>query len=270
MLAASSLRLPEQPVVPEPSNKTINGFFAVFVLFGWGFLYLWLMARGFHHLLGLNRFTGRLEVASYALHLVPVLAVPILIFRLARRREAARDPGQVQAAGTDAKAAVPKAPPAPDQDKFEQLQMKTFASPLGVVLKAPETWFEGGDEKVFQVVDPKTGTQFSASASVDPGVTLEEWTRLRLQAVKAAMPYLRRTRAPYPMSTANWQGLVGEYEGLFPGGIENKHYLVLCLIADGNTYSITITAVQQVYEQRERFYKWLLQNNLDIHKVERV
>jgi hypothetical protein len=252
-----------QDTVSTGAPTSINGFFAVFVLFVWGFLYLWLMAAGVHRWLRLDALGGKLEVLAYALHIVPIVVVPMAIFRFARRREAARD--RERAAAAEADVAAQRTPqPAEPIEEFSQLRMKTFASRIGVVLQAPESWTEEGDEKVFQLVDPKSGTQISASCYVNPGVTVEESAGFRFQAVDKAMPWLRRVRAAYPLSSANWRGLACEYEGVFPGGTDTRHSLVLCICAGQNTYSITVTALQSVFEQRQRFYKWLLQNKLEI------
>lgn len=49
---------------------------------------------------------------------------------------------------------------------FAKLELKPFASPaFGLVFAAPANWRQVDDTRYFQVIDPQSGTEFTASAA---------------------------------------------------------------------------------------------------------
>jgi hypothetical protein len=154
---------------------------------------------------------------------------------------------------------------------FSHLKLKTFVSPdFGLVFNAPDTWVQGHDQQCFQVADPATGSAFTASAYENPGLHLEQWANLRFSAVEQEMPYLKCVRTPYGIKGRNVGGIASEYQGVFPDSGSNRHYLVFCLCTDKMVISFTITALVEVFAEQEAFYRWLLQTQLDVYKVQRL
>jgi hypothetical protein len=153
---------------------------------------------------------------------------------------------------------------------FDSLELKPFASLMGLVLHAPKTWIDTGDPQNFQVQEPDTATVITASGYENQGLTLERWAQLRLQAVEQGMPYLRVYQQPYRVQGTGWNGIAAEYEGVFPSSPDTKRYLVLCLCTDKMILSITVTALLGAFKQREPFYRWLLEKKLELYKVERL
>lgn len=153
-------------------------------------------------------------------------------------------------------------------DEFSGLELKAFASPdFGIVLNAPASWQEAGDGNIFQVIDPETNAQFTASAYQNPGIGLNQWVEARLGAVAKSMPYLREIKPPYEMQGATWSGVVAEYQGIFPDKGYESHYLVLCLCTDQLVISFTITADKKIFVMHEALYRWLLQKQLSVFRL---
>lgn len=246
------------------AEKPLNGFLVLLLIIPWAVVYIGFPAPSIHKLLRLDRLPQQLEIFSYLLHLIPVLGLPILVFWFLGRKERARAPmGGLEVIRTPAQ--TKRGRPVTVFRDFEALDLKEFTSPgLGLLLDAPPSWVEGGDGKVFQVIEPDTGTEISASAYENPGVTPEEWAGLRFKIVEQGMPYLQCVATSYRMDSYGWKGIASEYEGVFPGGAEKKRYLVLCVCTDSKTYSITITALLNVFEQHNLFYRWLLQTKLEL------
>ena len=154
---------------------------------------------------------------------------------------------------------------------FSKLPLRMFASPgMGLVMSAPLSWVEAGDEQVFQLKDSASDLEFNATAYENQGLDLPKWVELRLGAVAQEMPYLRRYGAPYPLQGAGWKGFVAEYEGVFPGGKLPKRYLVLATIARDMLVSATFTGTVDAFKAHEALFRWLLQNKLDFYAVERL
>lgn len=154
---------------------------------------------------------------------------------------------------------------------FGGLDLKQFASPgIGLVLEAPVSWVDSGTPQHFQVRDPETDTQFTASAFQNPGMALEQWTELRLTIVVQEMPGLKCVRQPYALRGSFGTGMASDYEGVFPGGAVQKHYLVLCAVTDSQVLSVTVTADTEVFNTQEALYRWLLETKLDLYAVKRA
>jgi hypothetical protein len=162
--------------------------------------------------------------------------------------------------------------PSHDKQDFASLPLKQFASVgIGLVIKAPASWEQTGTEKAFQLEDPETDLQFTATAYENPGIDLAKWAELRLlRGVSEKMPGMRPVRAPYPLSGSKWEGYVGEYEGTFPGGTTIKRYLVLALLARGMVVSATFNGSSAAFESHCGLFRWLLQNTLDFYEVRSI
>jgi hypothetical protein len=174
---------------------------------------------------------------------------------------------------------VPTPPPLPegrvmshDEQDFASLPLKQFASTgIGLIIKAPASWEQTGTEKVFQLEDPATDLQFTASAYQNPGIDLAKWAEVRLlRGVSEKMPEMRPIRAAYPLSGSSWDGYVGEYEGTFPGGTTIKRYLVLALLARDMVVSATFNGSSAVFQSQYGLVRWLLQNTLDFYEMQSV
>jgi hypothetical protein len=154
---------------------------------------------------------------------------------------------------------------------FSQLKLRPFVSlGFGLVFNAPEAWEDRGSQDHFQVVEPGTGTQFTASAYQSPGATLEQWMQSRLGAVEKGMPFLRRVKAPYELQCPAGTGVAAEYRGVFPQTDYETHYLVLCLVRGTLALSFTVSARSEVFGRQEALYRWLLQNQLDIYELRKA
>lgn len=155
-----------------------------------------------------------------------------------------------------------------DHAEFQNLKLHNFISRgFGFLLKAPRSWQDRSNDKLFQVVDPQTNTQFTASGYQNPGITLEKWAEARLAVVNQAMPYLHQLKAPYTFNGASWTGIAAEYGGVFPDTEEESHYLVLCLMTEKSVISFTITAQTEAFVENEALYRWLLETQLDFVEV---
>lgn len=143
------------------------------------------------------------------------------------------------------------------------MNLRPFLSPgFGLILHAPETWQETSTEKHFQVIDPNTGTQFTASAYENPGISLEEWAQARLGMLAEGMPFLRILTEPYQVKGANWIGIATESRGVFPGQEDESYYLVLCIHSAKKLISFSIAATVDSYFKNEFMYKELLATKL--------
>lgn len=161
--------------------------------------------------------------------------------------------------------------PSRDEQEFSSIPLKQFASVgIGLVMQMPASWEQAGTDKVFQLQDPETDLQFTASAYENPGIDLAKWTAVRLGGVSEKMPGMRPVRAPYPLRGVSWEGYVGEYEGTFPGGTTVKRYLVLALLARKMVVSATFTGTAAAFESHYELFRWLLQNKLDFYEVRTV
>lgn len=158
-----------------------------------------------------------------------------------------------------------------ETDKFAEIPLTLFISPgFGLAFDAPEVWEDSSNNDYFQVIDPQTNTQFTASAYKNPGVPLSEWANVRLSGAMTAMPFLREVKAPYPFEGVSWTGIVAEYRGYFPQCDYESHYLVLCLRTEKMVISFTITATIQAFTENEAFYRWLLQRKVRILEMVRM
>jgi len=154
---------------------------------------------------------------------------------------------------------------------FSAPKLRRFVSPgFGLALNAPESWLDKSDKRVFQVVDPRTDAQFTASAYENHGLSLEQWAAARLSLVEKATPYLRQVRAPYQLEAKSHPGIAAEYQGRFPGADEESRHLVLCLSTKQFLVSVTLTVRAAALSENEALYRWLLQEQLDLYKVERI
>lgn len=64
-------------------------------------------------------------------------------------------------------------------EEFEKLAFESFISPaFGLVFSAPKSWRQIDDAQYFQVIDPVTGAEFTASAYANNGIFLEQWATL--------------------------------------------------------------------------------------------
>ncbi|MFZ6756310.1 hypothetical protein ACO0K9_03755 [Undibacterium sp. Ji50W] len=158
-----------------------------------------------------------------------------------------------------------------ENHEFSHINLVQFFSPaMGIVVNVPDNWVEESSDSIFQVSDPVTGTQFTASAFQNPGLSFDKWTFMRLSMVEEGMPYLREVRGPYPFKAKTWANFAAEYEGRFPEKNEDSRYVVLCMHTDKMLISFTVVANAKVYAANEALYTWLLQNHLEIYDVIRV
>lgn len=138
-----------------------------------------------------------------------------------------------------------------------------FASPgFGFLLFAPPGWMENSDEKHFQVIDPATGTQFTASGYDNPGIDLEQWAEARLGMLADGMPFMKRLCPPYPLSGNGWHGIATECRGTFPGDEKESHYIVLCFMSGARLVSFTITASVEAFHTHEALYRDIVKSRL--------
>lgn len=237
--------------------KTIHGFWLLLIYLVWAAVNIYA-APSLHQLFGLNRLPAKFEILSYALHLIPFLGLPIVFFWYLARRERQYD---MEFIPND---------PAKKSDsaaQFSHVKLKDFVSPgIGIVFKGPESWIETQNLDVFQVIDPSTGSEFTASAYENPGLILEQWGTLRNTVIEQEMPYLKLVRDSYGVTGNHGGGIAKEYQGVFPSSGLNRHYLLLCLRTDRMVISFSITASLEVFSKQEAFYRWLL-TRLDIYQV---
>ena len=154
---------------------------------------------------------------------------------------------------------------------FEKLEFRSFASPaFGLVFAAPANWQQVDDARYFQVIDPESGAEFTASAYENNGLFLEQWGTVRNAVVAQEMPYLTCVRASYGVKGVHVSGIAVDYQGVFPDSGQHRHYLVLCLRTDKLLFSVTLTTSVEDFAAREAFYRWLLQNKLDLYAVEKA
>jgi hypothetical protein len=148
-------------------------------------------------------------------------------------------------------------------------KLRPFASPgFGLVLNAPESWRDNSDENLFQVVDPATETEFTASAYENSGMGLQAWADARLAVVEKGMPYLWQIKAPYQVKGAGWIGRAAEYQGTFPGRDYESRYLVLCLVTDRGLISFTVTASVAEFAAHEALYRRLLEQHTHVYRIQ--
>lgn len=153
-------------------------------------------------------------------------------------------------------------------NEFDAIKLRPFlSSGFGLLLNAPESWVETSTQQFFQVIDPNTNAQFTASAYQNPGIGLEEWAGARLGAVAGEMPYLGLVNGPTELHGPNWKGILAEYRGVFPERDYVSCYLVLCLRTEDRVISFTVTADVSTFEQYRQFYSWLLTKNLSFCEV---
>lgn len=244
---------------PQPAGS-INGFRVLLFFLAWTVAYFFL-APSLHHWLRFDRLPARLEVLSYLLHLIPFLGLPIAVFWFLDRRE------RRLSLDADTSSASQEAL---NSETFSHVALKSFVSTgSGLVFNAPDSWIEGPDPDFFQVIDPATGSEFTASVYANSGLFLEQWGKVRNDVVLQQMPYLERVRESYGVVGHHHSGIATEYQGMFPGSDVRKHYLVLCLRTEEKVISFTITATAEVFAKQEAFYRRLL-TQLDIYEVKKV
>lgn len=150
-----------------------------------------------------------------------------------------------------------------DVEKSAKDEVQPFLSPaFGILLLAQPGWQENSDERYFQVIDPLTGTQFTASGYENPGIGLEQWAEARLGMLAEGMPFMKRLCPPYPVSGNGWQGIAIECRGTFPGDDKESHYLVLCLLSEQRLISFTVTASVEAFRENEALYRDVLKSRL--------
>jgi hypothetical protein len=156
-------------------------------------------------------------------------------------------------------------------DEFSGLKLRRFISPcFGVVLNAPQNWQENSNEQLFQIIDPLTDTQFTASGFENPGMALLQWADALFSSSAKGMPFLKAIKAPYAVEGVDWSGLAAEFQGTFPDRDYQSHYLVLCLCSEKVLVSFTVTARVAAFAENEAFYRWLLQTQLALYQVEKI
>lgn len=162
---------------------------------------------------------------------------------------------------------------APDAgEDFSGVILQRYFSPAtGIVFNAPEAWVETADEQTFQLRDPQTNMQCTASGFDNPGRSVQQWADTRFAAIAETMPHLRLVTGAHRIMGADWgdrvQGIAAEYQGVFPDSDEESHYLVVCLRTDQVVISLTICAHKPAFAAQEAFYRWLLLNQLDVADV---
>ncbi|SFV01855.1 hypothetical protein [Pseudoduganella namucuonensis] len=158
----------------------------------------------------------------------------------------------------------------PESPDFSTLLLSRYASGgTGVIINAPEAWHASTDGHTFQLLDEASGAQFTAVGIANSGHTVQEWTEQRLRTVEEDMPYMRQVRGPYALKGADWgarvQGIAAEYRGILPGTNEYSHYLVLSLRTELSLVCLTLGARAAAFDANEALYRWLLENQLDVH-----
>lgn len=144
-------------------------------------------------------------------------------------------------------------------------KLRPFVSPgSGLLFNAPEEWEETSDADYFQVIDPATDAQFTASAYQNPGLDPRQWADARFAVVGNEMPFLTLARMPYAIQGSPWVGFAAEYRGVFPGQTRESHYLLLCLHTQQKLISFTITASREIFAQNEDLYRRLLAQHLHL------
>ncbi len=170
--------------------------------------------------------------------------------------------------------APPLAPKAKPDSRFASMELQRFFSPgFGIELQAPMSWKEIRDDKFFQVIDPDTDTQFTASAFARTGISVQEWADMRLSIVNQQMRYLTQVEPPLPFIGKGWgeriEAVVAEYTGTFPGKDYESHYIACCMRSEQFLISFTVTAKASVFREQEDLYRWLLANAVDVIAIER-
>lgn len=72
------------------------------------------------------------------------------------------------------------------------------------------------------------------------------------------MPYLQPVKKPHAFEGVGWSATAAEYEGVFPGGTEPRHYWLLCWRTDAMVISLSLTADKAVFDENRAFYRWLV------------
>ncbi len=155
-----------------------------------------------------------------------------------------------------------------EMSAFSKEKMKTYLSTgSGLIFRAPKEWHNNSSDKIFQVIDPETNTQFSSSFYENQGLSTEQWAEYRFQAVQKGMPYLKLDKEKEGITGASWNGFMAEYSGTFPGNNYVSKYLVVAFIKNNMLFSFTVTSDKDVYSKNKSIYTYLISNNLDVYKV---
>jgi hypothetical protein len=153
-------------------------------------------------------------------------------------------------------------------DNTAAANWRQFVSPgLGLVLSAPDSFEDQSDDTYFQVVEPATGTAFTAAAYAGPDMDLPGWAQVRLGGVLGSMPFLRQVSAPRRIAGGCGDGMLAEYEGQFEGATEPSRYLVLCFLIDNVKASFTATIPVSAWHGNEDFYRRIVTERLQRYEV---
>lgn len=140
---------------------------------------------------------------------------------------------------------------------------RPFVSPgLGLLLWAPSDWDETGDADFFQVCDPVSGAQLTASGFENPGLSADQWAAARFAVVNREMPWLRPDLPPRAFPGAYGDGFAADWRGVFPDGEAETHYRVLCLHRPDKLISFTLAVEAARFEAQADFFEHLLSRGL--------
>lgn len=151
----------------------------------------------------------------------------------------------------------------------ENSALKTFVSSgFGLVVKVPETWVEESDSDVFSIRDSATDITLSASGYEISGMTLQQFTDLRLDALASAMPALKQTRVN-TLKGEFGEGIEAEYIYSSPENGLSYTYRFLCIVKPQVAVSVCLAGENAAMESRRADCDRLLAKDLDIYNIQR-
>jgi hypothetical protein len=141
-----------------------------------------------------------------------------------------------------------------------------FVNPWnGLAISAPACWQDNCSPDYFQVIDPETDTQFTGTVYDSSGEPNNfAWTKMRYTVVVERMPYLMFSGYFQNIETSRWDGMLAEYEGVFPSGEVVRKYVVFTFIKNNKCVSFSITADKEIYEKNKKLYLDIVGGTLDL------
>lgn len=131
---------------------------------------------------------------------------------------------------------------------IQATELKWFVSNGSVFeLQAPASWSPSTSSKYFQVSSPDGSVTITASAYGNSGGNLQEFAEYRFSSVES---FYKPTRQ---LSKIN-NGLVMEYEGVWPGEHKPTYYAVAAIAGQGAYFSMNIVTTRSEFERNRQLY----------------
>lgn len=133
---------------------------------------------------------------------------------------------------------------------------------IGLSLFIPGAWTDKSHAKSTFATDPAGGTRLEISGAYRPGMSLTQWTTMRLAQVGYDQRFLQQSGDSYALDGDDWRGRIKgtatEFTGVFPGEETQSRFMVACFWTEGKVASITFRASAEEFENCRSLYKWLI------------